>query len=285
MKVWSEFLVSNTIRILKENEFSFCSSWQSRILNIDNKFFALVNKDLHDDYFINRTVINKKLHFNLNDMGEIEKLMHPLLQLSKEEKMSFSLHIGSDQSLLEDYLIRKNFNKIDEVIGLHYPNYSDMPISNVPDSASKQNDQSLKVFVVDNVDLLKKWTEVYCLSFDIDKNKEILIYRILLKKFDIFKFVFAEMDTKGENNKQIVGCSILFFHNDCIALYCLGTLKEYRHKNIATNIIDFSIEYGRRKGCRVFGLQTLKSDNLLSFYQKKGFVKSYNSKIYRIFNR
>jgi GNAT superfamily N-acetyltransferase len=278
-------LVSNTTRVLKENEFSFCSSWHSGILNIDNKFFTLVNKDLHDDYFINRTVINKKPHFNLNDLGEIEKLMLPLLQLSKEEKMTFNLHICSDQSLLEDYLIRKNFNKIDEVIGLHYPSYSDTPISNVPDGALKQNDQSLKVFVVDNVDLLKKWTEVYCLSFGIDKNKEKLIYRILLKKFDNFKFVFAELDTIGENNKQIVGCSILFFHNDCIALYCLGTLKEYRHKNIATNIIDFSLEYGRRKGWGVFGLQTLKSDNLLSFYQKKGFVKSYNNNIYRIFNR
>ena len=278
-------MVSNTIRVLKENEFSFCSSWHSGTLNIDNKFFTLVNKDLYDDYFINRTVINKKLDHNLNDPSEIEKMMHPLLQLSKEEKMTFNLHICSDQSLLEDYLIRKNFNKIDEVIGLHYPNYSDMPISNVPDSALKQNDQSMKVFVVDNVDLLKKWTEVYCLSFDIDKNKEILIYRILLKKFNTFKFVLAELDATGENNKQIVGCSILYFHNDCIALYCLGTLKEYRHKNIATNIINFSIEYGRRKGCGVFGLQTLESDNLLSFYQNKGFVKSYNQKIYRIFNR
>ncbi|HYP42551.1 MAG TPA: hypothetical protein VEQ18_00865, partial [Candidatus Nitrosocosmicus sp.] len=182
-------MVSNIIKVLKENEFSFCSSWHSGVLNIDNKFFTLVNKDLHDDYFINRTVINKKLDFNLNDISEIEKLMHPLLQLSKEEKMTFNLHICSDQSLLEDYLIRKNFNKIDEVIGLHYPNYSDMPISNIPDSALKQNDQSLKVFVVDNVDLLKKWTEVYCLSFGIDKNKETLIYRILLKKFDTFKFV------------------------------------------------------------------------------------------------
>jgi len=285
LKVWSEFLVSNTIRVLRENEFSFCSSWHSGVLNIDNKFFSLISKDLHDDYFINRTVINKKLHFNLNEIGEIEKLMHPLLQLSKEEKMSFNLHIGSDQSLLEDYLICKNFNKIDEVIGLHYPNYSDIPFSNVPNSALKQNDKSMKVLVVDNPDLLKKWIEVYCLSFDIDKNKEVLIYRILLKKFNIFKFVFAEIDAVGQKNKQIVGCSILYFHNDCIALYCLGTLKEYRHKNIATNIINFSIGYGRRIGCGVFGLQTLKSDNLLSFYLKKGFVICYNNKIYRIFNR
>ncbi len=285
MKVWSEFLVSNTIKVLRENEFSFCRNWHSGILNIDNKFFSLINKDLHDDYFINRTVINKKLNFNLNDTGEIEKLMHPLLQLSKEGKMSFNLHIGSDQSLLEDYLICKNFNKIDEVIGLHYPNYSHMPFSNVPNSALKQNNKSMKVLVVDNPDLLKKWIEVYCISFDIDKNKAVLIYRILLKKFNIFKFVFAETDDRGEKNKQIVGCSILYSHNDCIALYCLGTLKEYRHKNIATNIINFSIGYGRRKGCGVFGLQTLKSDNLLSFYQKKGFVKSYNNKIYRILNR
>ncbi len=280
-----EFLVSNTIRILKENEFSFCSIWHSGILNIDNKFFILVNRDLDDDYFLNRTIINKKLRFNPNDIDIIDQLMHPLLQFSKEENMTFNLHISSDQSLLENYLIYKNFTKIDEVIGLNYLYYTDRYVSEVPDCALKQNDQSLKILVVDDIDLLKKWVEVYCLSFNIDKNKEILIYQILLKKFNTVKFIFAELNTVGENNKQIVGCSILFFHDGCIALYCLGTLKEHRHKNIATNIIKFSIEYGRKKGCQIFGLQTLKSDNLLSFYQKNGFAISYNDKIYRIFNR
>ncbi len=215
---------------------------------------------------------------------EFEKLMHPLIQLSKEKKIVLYLHLSSNQSLLEEYLIYKNFKKIDDVIGLHYPNYSDMCISDIHDSALKQSDKTLQILVVDNGDSLKKWVEIYCLSFNIGKNKEKLIYRILKKKFNIFKFVFASINSIGDNKRQYVGCSVLFSYNYCINLYCLGTLKEYRHKSVATSVIDFSIGYGRKKGNQIFGLQTLKSDNLLSFYQKKGFVTSYIDKIYRICN-
>ncbi len=284
MRGWLKFLVSNIIKILKENEFNFCRSWHSGVLNIDNKFLTLFNKEFYDDYFINRTIINKNLHFNPDNKEEIEKLMHPLIKLSKEKKITLNLHIGSNQPSLEEYLILKNFKKIDEVIGLHYPNYPELCISDAQDRASKQSDQSLQILVVDNFESLKKWIGVYCLSFNIHKNKEKLIYLILKEKFNIFKFVLAEINGIGEKNKQNVGCSILFSHNDCIALYCLGTLREYRHKNIATNVINYSIGYGREKRCQIFGLQTLKSDNLLSFYQKKGFAACYSNKIYRFFD-
>jgi hypothetical protein len=278
-------LGSNIIRILKENEFNFCRSWHSTILNIDNKFFALFNKDLNDDYFINRTIINKNLVFDTINRHEIEKLMHPLIQLSKERKINIYLHIDSDKAVLEDYLIYKNFNKIDEVLGLHYLDYSDASIFNLYGGAAIQSDQPLQILVVDSINSLKKWVKTYCLCFSIDKNKEKLICQILKKKFNIFKFVYAEINVNGGNKKQIVGCCILFFYNNCIALYCLGTIKEYRHKNIATNIIDFSRKLCREKGYAIFGLQTLNSDNLLPFYKKNGFVKIYNNKVYEICDR
>jgi GNAT superfamily N-acetyltransferase len=132
---------------------------------------------------------------------------------------------------------------------------------------------------------LKKWVETYCLSFNIDKTQGKFIYQILQRRLDTFKFVFAEMNDTMGNNGQMAGCGLLFSYRNCIALYCLGTIDEYRHKNIATNIMNFSTEICRKKGYQIFGLQTLKSDNLLSFYLKKGFVDCYNNKIYEICNR
>jgi len=278
-------LVSNIINTLQENEFNFCRNWNSRVLNIDNKFFALLNKDLYDDYFINRTVFNKNQSFNLKNKKEIENIIYSLIHFSKKEKITFYLHVSSAQTLLEEYLIENNFEKIDEVIGLHYPNYSDLYIQNLDSNASiKQSNYHQKIIIVDNLDGLRKWIEVYCLSFDINKNKEELIYKILQKKFNIFYFILYKINIKDEIKGNFVGCSILFPYGNCIALYSLGTKKEYRHKNIATNIIDFSLDFGRKIGNQIFGLQTLQRDNLLSFYEKKGFMTIYNNKIYKIMN-
>ena len=93
-------------------------------------------------------------------------------------------------------------------------------------------------------------------------------------KFNIFDFVLFKKNVKDETHENVGGCSILFHHKNCMALYCLGTKKEYRCNKVATNIINFSINFGRRQGYSIFGLQTLQSDNLLSFYEKQGFVIS-----------
>ncbi len=241
-----------------------------------------------DDYFINRTVINKNINFNFKDNNEIDKIMHTLFKVSNNKKINFYLHINSDQTLLEEYLIKKNFEKIDEVIGLQYPNYVDLKISNLDITCStNQYNTSQKILIVDNIDLLKEWAKVYCLSFGLSPDKEYLVYTILKKKFNIFNFILSEINVIDEIHENVAaaGCCILFSYNNCIALYCLGTKKEHRRKNVATNIVDFSIRYGRNLGYHFFGLQTLQSDNLLSFYERRGFVKIYHNNVYGIINR
>jgi GNAT superfamily N-acetyltransferase len=280
-----KFLVSNIINTLKDNEFNFCRNWNSKVLNIDNKFLTLLNNNLCDDYFINRAVINKPPRFNLKNRNEVENIMYPLIQLSKKEKRTIYLHVSSDQTLLDKYLIENKFIKIDEIIGLHYTNYSDLDIHNLDSNASMtQSHYHQKISIVNNLDGLRKWIDVYCLSFDISKNKEEIIYKILQNKFNIFYFILSEINVKYDIQGNYVGCGILYPYKNCIALYCLGTKKEYRHKNIATNIIDFSLDFGRKIKYKIFGLQTLQKDNLLSFYEKKGFLKIYNNKIYKIVN-
>ncbi len=273
------------IKILQKNEFYFCKNWNSEFLNIDNKFFTLYNKDLYDDYFFNRTILNKCLNLNSENNTEIEKMMQTLLNVSNNKKINLFLHVSSRQTFLEKYLIKKNFEKIDEVIGLQYPNYSDLTLNLDFDTFNNRFSNAQKILLIDNSDELKKWVNTYCLSFDICSDKKPLIYTILKKKFNKFNFILSEINDIDETIGKTAGCCILYPYENSLTLYCLGTQKEYRHKKVATNIIEFSIKFGKKNGYQIFGLQTLQSDNLLTFYKKKGFVEVYNNKIFLIINR
>jgi hypothetical protein len=273
------------IKILQKNEFYFCKNWNSVFLNIDNKFFTLYNKDLYDDYFFNRTILNKCINLNSENNTEIEKMIQTLLNVANNKKINLFLHVSSNQTFLEKYLIKKNFEKIDEVIGLQYPNYSDLTLNLDFDTFNTQSSRAQKILLVNNNDTLKKWVNTYCLSFNISMDIKPLIYTILKKKFNKFNFILSEMRDIDDPIGKTTGCCILYPYENSLTLYCLGTQKEHRHKKIATNIIEFSIKFGKKYGYQIFGLQTLQSDNLLTFYKKKGFVEVYNNKIFLIDNR
>jgi hypothetical protein len=279
-----KYLDSNIIKILQKNELYFCKNWDPMILDFNNAFFTLYNKDLFDDYFINRTILKKNPHLHLKNKNPIEKIIHSLNSLSKNRKIYLYFHVNSDQTLLEEYLIKKDFEKIDEVIGLHYPGYFNLPVRNEDFNTSKDYSNLSSILLIDDFDALNEWLNIYCLSFNISFSKKYLIYKILKKKFGIFYFVLSKLNGNNETHGNAMGCCILFPYRHCISLYCLGTKKEYRHKHIATNLIDFSIKFGKEKGYQIFGLQTLKSDDLLNFYERKGFVKIYSTRIYRVIN-
>jgi ribosomal protein S18 acetylase RimI-like enzyme len=273
------------INILQKNEFYFCKNWNSVFLDIENKFYILYNRVLHDDYFFNRTILNKSINLNYENDAEIEKMMQTLLNVANNKKINLFLHVDSNQPFLEKYLIKKNFEKIDEVIGLQYHNFSDLTLNLDFDTFNNRISNTQKILLVDNNDALKKWVNTYCLSFNICMYKKPLIYTILKKKFNKFNFVLSEIRDIGETIGKTAGCCILCPYENSLTLYCLGTQKEYRNKKVATNIIEFSIKFGKKYGYQIFGIQTLQSDNLLAFYKKKGFVEVYNNKIFLIINR
>jgi ribosomal protein S18 acetylase RimI-like enzyme len=277
-----KYLDSNIIKILKKNELYFCKNWDSVIWDFNDEFFTLYNKDLFDDYFINRTIIKKNTNLLLKNKNQIEKIIHSLNNISKNEKINFYLHLNSDQTLLENYLVKKGFEKIDEVIGLYYPSYFDLSVLTENFNPSENYSNLSKIIVIDDIDTLKEWVNIYCLSFGISSRKQYLIYEILKKKLGIFYFISSKINGINETHGNTAGCCILFPYRCSISLYCLGTKKEYRHKHVATNLIDFSIKFGKEKGYQIFGLQTLKSDDLLNFYEKKGFVKLYTTLIYQL---
>jgi GNAT superfamily N-acetyltransferase len=128
---------------------------------------------------------------------------------------------------------------------------------------------------------LEEWVNVYCSSFNICFEKKIYIFRVLKQQFNFFKFILYKIFTYDKPFGDYAGCCLLFSHRDCLALYCLGTLQKYRNKKIATEIIDFAINFAQRNGYRIFGLQTLQSDDLIHFYKKKGFDIIYRNTIYQ----
>jgi len=278
-------LDSNIINLLQENEIYFCKHWSRNAIEAKDKFFALYNKDLDNDYFLNRVVINKSLYPSLDNPAEIESLIVDITHLSKTKKITLYLHINSDYTTLEEHLIKKNFEKIDEVLGLQYPLFFDDNNGTLyPEPFEKQSNCFRKIILADNCNDLRQWIKAYCNIFEIGIENEGIIFDILKNKAGAFHFVLFKDTCKDTNPWNVMGCGIIFPYKNSIALYCLGTKKEYRHNKIATNIINYSINYGRRKKYLVLGLQTLLSNRLLSFYEKQGFEKIYNNKIYRINN-
>ena len=194
-----KFLDSDIIKILQENENCFCSGWHSKVVNFKNKFFIMYTKELSDDYFLNRTLINENLDFNLFDHIEIEKTIHDLTEISNAKKITLYLNIPSKQSLLEEYLIKENFEKIDEVIGLQYHNHIDYGLSPLDtDILVKPFNGNQKILIVDSYDELKMWVKAYCTIFEINREKEDLIYKILRNRFNVFDFVLFKINVKDK---------------------------------------------------------------------------------------
>lgn len=282
-----KFLDLGIIKLLKENEYSFCKSINSYCFSTDRTFFTFYNSIFDDDYFFNRTIIDEANIFKINTNELFEKKLKTLTKVLEEKKITMNLHISSDNILLKNFLIKKNFKQIDKVLGLQYPFILKKKFLNVDDRCYIKHDYDFCIFVLDSPDLLKEWMDAYCSSFAICFEKKLSIYNIFKKKFDFFYFILYK--TSSIDNKpfgESAGCCLLYPYKESIALYCLGTIKEYRNRHIATKIIDFAINFAQRKGYNTFGLQTLQSDNLLSFYGKKGFVEIYGNVIYRqIINR
>ncbi len=275
---------SNIIEILKENELQFCKHWNVAIVKFEDKFITLYHKDFPDDYFFNRTIVNENLFLYLKDEDKIKNVFDSLFLFLNNLKIPLFLHISSSSlySTYQDIMNKgmgSELKKNDEIFGLKYDNKYNSKTKN-PNILRKFQIIS-KIEIVTDCNKLRDWIDTYCLSFDINLNKKNLIFDILKEKFNTFTFILSQLDIKYGYNNVYTGCCILYPYGNSLALYCLGTKKEYRNQNIATQMIEFSVKYGKLKGFKIFGLQTLKSDNLFSFYMKRGFVKIYDVSIFK----
>jgi ribosomal protein S18 acetylase RimI-like enzyme len=78
---------------------------------------------------------------------------------------------------------------------------------------------------------------------------------------------------------KLLGVSALYNTEGIVGMYCIGTLKEYRRRGIASDMIRHASKIARERNKELI-LQTLESDSLLSFYLSKGFYLAYTKTLY-----
>ncbi|MDQ4074081.1 MAG: GNAT family N-acetyltransferase, partial [Thermoproteota archaeon] len=159
---------------------------------------------------------------------------------------------------------------------VHYPALKET----MNDIDWRVHDKNNRISILTELNELDNWIKVYCNSFNLE-NKSGIVFDILKKNFKKFIFVLYSDNYDGENKRKMpAGCCLLYPYKNAVGLYCLGTVKEFRNKNIASRIIQYSILQSLKNDYQWFILQTLKSDNLLPFYERHGFCKIYSNKIF-----
>ena len=123
---------------------------------------------------------------------------------------------------------------------------------------------------------LKKWVRIFASSFEIPLSQvqEYTVRnRLLFPRSDI-DFYIAYIRGKA------AGCAALYSKNDIGYIYALGTLKEFRNRGVASDILKTAVTRSKERNNDSLILQFLQKDGLESFYRENGFKKVYSKTIY-----
>lgn len=261
----------------------FCKLWSEKYLIFENNIFIIFNHSMPDDYYFNRLSFSNFYYnndFNLdlfkNKLKNILKVIH-IFNIH-----NIFLYIDDSWMSINYYLSKNNcFKKIDKITTLmnDYPKFSN-PYLNEQNNPSmfQSNRNSFDDFYV--CETLRDWFSIYCTSFDIQNCRyRKYVWKILQNNLEKFKFI--RIFTK---DNITIGCCLLYPYKDVLGLYCLGIHQKYRFQGFASKIIKYSINFMIENNFQFITLQTLESDNLLSFYEKNGFRKIHSSSIYSFLN-
>ncbi len=261
-----------------QNEYNFCKSWSNFLLG-DNRSYEVIFNTQLDDYFINRVTLDDGLKAR-----DIDGIIPILTDYSKLYNVPFYFHLKESEDILEKYFKEKGFREVDELYGLIFVQYLKVK-GTLDDINWKINDKNNRISILTELNDLDDWVKVYCNSYNLE-NKSSVVFDILKKNFKKFIFLLYKDNYDDDENKRKmpVGCCLLYPYKSAIGLYCLGIVKEFRNKYIASKIIRYSILQSLKNDYHLFTLQTLKSDSLLSFYEKQGFCKIYSNRIFGLSN-
>jgi ribosomal protein S18 acetylase RimI-like enzyme len=271
---------------LKLNEIEFCKSWSCQTINFNDSFRIIVNRDLKGDYFLNRVILTNGIEESKRRENGISSIISRLKKISKQQKIEVYVHINDDLLFLKSILAKNGLRKIDKLTGLvHVVKHQKCFLT---DEYEKQKllvyGESCKV--VRTAHEFDKWLDVYSTSFGIDIENIATIRTSFQKEnFKESKFILYEQklnDNTNTHNLRPMGCCLLFPTNDILGLYCLGTVKRFRNKGIASSLIDFAITYAKMNGFDLIGLQALQSDHTTEFYQRRCFTTVYTHAIFSL---
>ena len=272
------------INSLKSNEIEFSKSWSNQTIKFDDCFRILANRDLKDDYFLNRVILTVGIEDYKRGEKGISSTVSRLKEISKQQDFDVYVHINDNLSFLKAILEKNGLKKIDKLTGLVNI------IRGQKFSSKNESEKQGPVVkgetckVVRSFDEFDEWLEVYSTSFGIDIERRTAIRTSLQREnFRESKFILYEQKLQGETNRhnlKTVGCCLLFPTNDVLGLYCLGTRQKFRNMGIATSLLNFAITYAKMNGFNLLGLQALHSDHIIGFYQRRYFTTVYTNAIF-----
>jgi len=124
---------------------------------------------------------------------------------------------------------------------------------------------------------LEKWIDIFCMSFDSLGIKD-EVTSIISKHYRSLTLLVAHFNL--DHGTYPVGCCLLFEKNNNIGLYCLGTVRDFRNKGVARQLIGNAIKIAKDNDYNTLVLQSLTEEKYDEFYKKLGFRTIYKKELF-----
>jgi len=251
---------------MEHNESTFYSLWTEHI-KINECTDLFINEKLGDDYFFNRVNYTLCCHNADDDANAATTLMlRNSIRMFSERRLKCFVYIDDSDSVPESILLKNKFTLLDTMQAFR---------SNI-DKIQQHENQSIYVDKI-GMNLVPVWIDVFCKSFDALEMKS-EVQRILKKHFNKLTLLIGYVK---RNSSQIpAGCALLFNTDRLTGLYCLGTIKSFRHQGLARKIIGSSIDIARQQSASLLICQAFTKQGFAEFYKRLGFQLVYKKKIY-----
>lgn len=233
----------------------------SKIEEIDQGFTGIWSKTISLEcgtLFVNKNLPNDLFFDKLTNVTCLsEKMVDEAISLFKKYNTRSYVYVLNNQEL-EKMLVKKGFELYDTQHVL-----------------KKNPDSNLERSVIHHI--AKKdsllWAEIFCKSYDclewVDEVNSIVRNSVSQIEYLV-------------DSEYNASCVALYEKNSILGLYCLGTIPKYRKKGLGKSLVNYALSQVKRKNLDFLMLETYERDNLIEFYSKLGFEKTYEKKIYAI---
>ena len=241
------------IESLEKNEYGFISLW-SKAIDLDSAKMFL-NRNLPDDLLFNRVSAS---YSRLDHSALVDKALTEF----QKAKISPTFFIAEHHTKLVEELLKKSFRHVNTFNMMRLKEF-------VPYSGKKT-----EVSIVD-AKSIPIWISTYMKSFNIDASFKTEVRsraRKCLKGRNCILYL-ARFD--GEP----AGTSLVYVEGGVAGFYCIGTVPRFRGIGIASQMLEMAIKDA--KGSGLHCLQNIESDNVRSFYEKRGFETVFVKKVYQ----
>ncbi len=239
------------------------------------------NKEFHDDPIFNHFIFDESI-LNSSESIDSEKLTSSfdrakLVQSSSGLLLSiFVEDFWSRRQEVEKSAVESGYMVMDQMEILSKPiSQSESGFSDISDKGALGN-TGASVEITDKIEV---WNEIFVRSFGIPNSwtKELLRRETAILEKNQASFILANMH--GEKSKP-GGCLLAFkMPSDCMGIYCVGTLNEFRGRGVARAMLLFTEAFAEGEGCELLGLQTLSSDHVSPMYQRMGYSTDFQRDI------